>query len=162
MRNRAKVTLPLPSFRVVLSCFGVAYENVLVICLHCLFSLANPDGGVAFHIYYSPPLCSLRSDVDGVIWRLSQNLHQHGTITVNLVNVYKVQSCAAGLCSRRLPFFRLRFFFYFPARVLCVRPECVYLKSTVCVCVCVWRRGAQGCHRGVLPCKAGASLINVC
>lgn len=43
----------------------------LVICLHCLFSLANPNGGVAFHIYYSPLLLvlfSVFSDVAGVIW----------------------------------------------------------------------------------------------
>ena len=94
-----------------LSRFGVAYENRLVICLHWLFSLANPNGGVAFHIYYSAPLCSFCSDVDGVIGCLSKNLYQHGTITVNLVNVYKVQSCAAGLCSLCLVFFRLCFLF---------------------------------------------------
>lgn len=134
--------------RLVLSCFGVAYENVLVICLHCLFSLANPDGGVAFHIYYSPPLCSLRSDVDGVIWRLSQNLYQHGTITVNLVNVYKVQSCAAGLCSRRLPFFRLRFFYLFflfsCTCFMCVPWVCVFKEHGLCACVCVWKCVCMG------------------
>lgn len=102
-----------------LSCFGVAYENRLVICLHWLFSLANPRGGVTFHIHYSPPLCSFCSDVDGVMRCLSRNLYQHGTIAVNLANVYKVQSCAAGLCSLCLVFFRLCF--YFPAHVLCVR-----------------------------------------
>ena len=103
-----------------LSCFGVAYENRLVICLHWLFSLANPKGGVTFHIYYSPfsVLFFFCSDVDGVMRCLSKNLYQHGTITVNLANVYKVQSCAAGLCSPCLVFFRLCF--YFPAHVLCV------------------------------------------
>ncbi len=116
-----------------LSCFGVAYENRLVICLHWLFSLANPNGGVVFHIYYSLPLYSFCSDVDGVIWCLSQNLYQHGTITVNLVNVYKVQSRAAGLCSLCLVFFRLCFLFSCTC-FMCVRHECVYLKSTVCVC----------------------------
>lgn len=48
----------------------------------------------AFHIYYSlllPPLFFLLCD--------TLNLYQPGTITVNLANVYKVQSCAAGLCS---------------------------------------------------------------
>lgn len=154
-----------------LSCFGVAYENRPVICLHWLFSLVNPYGGVAFHIYYSPLLCSFCSDVDGVIWCLSQNLYQHGTITVNLVNVYKVQSCAAGLCSPCLVFYRLCFLFFcthFYA-CLCMCFECVYLKSIACVflflCVCVCLRVAErssGCSRGVLPCKAGASLINVC
>lgn len=128
-----------------LSCFGVAYENRLVICLHWLFSLANPNGGVAFHIYYSPLLCSFCSDVDGVIWCLSQNLYQHGTITVNLVNVYKVQSRAAGLCSLCLVFFRLFFLF----SCMCFMCASVYALS-VCVfkehgvCVCVWQRGAQG------------------
>lgn len=91
--------------------FLAAYENRLVICLHWLFSLANPNGGVASHIYYSPLLCSLCSDVDGVIRCLSQNLYQHGTITVNLATVYKVQSRAAGLCSLCLVFFRLCFLF---------------------------------------------------
>lgn len=42
-----------------LSCFGVASENRLVICLHWLFSLANLNEGVAFQIYYSTLLCSL-------------------------------------------------------------------------------------------------------
>lgn len=118
-----------------LSCFGVAYENRPVICLHWLFSLENPYGGVAFHIYYSPLLCSFCSDVDGVIWCLSQNLYQHGTITVNLVNVYKVQSCAAGLCSPCLVFYRLCFLFFCTHFYvcLCMCFERVYLKSIACV-----------------------------
>lgn len=123
--------------------FGVAYENRLVICLHCLFSLANPDGGITFHIYYSAPLCSSCSDVDGVILCLSQNLCQHGTITVNLANVYKVQSRAAGLCSQCLVFLRLCFLFHPPTPPphvfyvrVCVRRERVYLKSTLRACLC--------------------------
>lgn len=113
MRNQAAVMLLLPCSTVYsLSCFGIAYENRLVICLHQLFSLANPNGGVAFHIYYSPLLYSFCSDVDGVIRCLSKNLHQHGTITVNLVNVYNVQSRAAGLCSLFLVFLRLFFFIF--------------------------------------------------
>lgn len=75
------------------------------------------------HIYYSPPLCFLFSDVDDLIRYLSQNLYQHGTITVNLVNVYKVQSRAAGLCSLCLLFFRL-----------CVLFFCMCF---MCACVCV-------------------------
>lgn len=136
-----------------------------MICLHWLFSLANPNGGVAIHIYYSPLLCSFCSDVDVVIRYLSQNLYQHGTITVNLVNVYKVQSRAAGLCSLCLVFFRLCFLFSF-ACFMCASVcafQGVYLKSMACVCMCVCvAERSSGCHRGVLPCKAGASLINVC
>lgn len=97
MRNQAEVMLLLPCSTVnSLSCFGIAYENRLVICLHQLFSLANPNGGVAFHIYYSPRLHSFCSDVDGVIRCLSQNLYQHATITVNLANVYNVQVVLQG------------------------------------------------------------------
>lgn len=33
----------------------------------------------------------------------------------------------------------------------------MYVKNVACVA-----EGSSGCHRGVLPCKAGASLINVC
>lgn len=76
---------------------------------------------------------------------LSQNLYQHGTITVNLVNVYKVQSRAAGLCSLCLVFLRLCFLFSFMCFMcVCIRvPEvCVFKEHGVCVCVC-WR-GAQG------------------
>ena len=111
-----------------------------MICLHCLFSLANPNGGVAFaHLLFSSSLFFSVSDVAGVIWRLSQNLYQHGTITVNLVNVYKVQSRAAGLCSPRLVFFRLCFLFSRACFMCASSSVCVYLKS-VCVCVCVCGR----------------------
>lgn len=102
-----------------------------MICLHWLFSLANPNGGVVFHIYYSPLLCSFCSDVDGVIWCLSKNLYQHGTITVNLVNVYKVQSCAAGLCSQCLLFLWLCFLFFC---TFCYVYNCVFEKEGLCVC----------------------------
>lgn len=101
-----------------------------MICLHRLFSLANPNGGVAFHIYYSPLLCSFCSDVDGVIWCLSKNLYQHGTITVNLVKVYKVQSYAAGLCSLSGVLQIMLFYFYVW--------NYVFVKEGVCVC----QRGA--------------------
>lgn len=48
---------------------------------------------------------------------------------------------------------------YFSACVLCVCLclESKYLKNMVCVA-----ERSSGCHRGVLLCKAGASLINVC
>lgn len=141
MKNQAKVRMLLPCLY-SLSCFRIAYENRLVICLHWLFSLANPDRGVAFHIYYSPFLCSFFSDVDDVIRYLSQNLYQHGTITVNLANVYKCKVVLQGFvlcvwCSSD-------YAFYFPARVLCVRLcvplECVLKEHRDCVCVCVCGR----------------------
>lgn len=39
-----------------LSGLGVACENRLVVCLHWLFSLANPSGGVAFGVTHSVQL----------------------------------------------------------------------------------------------------------
>lgn len=36
-----------------LSGLGVAFENRLVVCLHWLFSLTNPSGGVVFYITHS-------------------------------------------------------------------------------------------------------------
>lgn len=76
---------------------------------------------------------------DGVIQRLSQNLYQHATITVNLVNVYKVQSRAAGLCSLCLVFLRLCFLFspHVFYVCICVLSSVCFFNSMVCVSVCV-------------------------
>lgn len=83
------------------------------------------------HLLSSSPLFFFCSDVDGVIPCLSRSLYQHGTITVNLVNVYKVQSCAAGLCSLCLVFLRLSFFvFSYTFLCMCLkRNECVFVCS---------------------------------
>lgn len=81
----------------------------------------------------SIPHCSFRSDVGSVIWCLCQNLYQQRTIIVNLVNVYKVQHLAAGLCSPRLAFLRLCLFFIFRLvfyAFVCLERLC--LKSVAC------------------------------
>lgn len=105
------------------------------------------------YVLFSPSLFSFCLDIDGEIRCLCQNLYQQPTIIVNLVNVYKGKSLAAGLCSLR------DYAFYFSARALCacVSVERVCLKNMLRVA----KRSSE-CHRGVLVCKAGASLINVC
>lgn len=110
------------------------------------------------HLLFSSSLFCFCSDVDGVIWCLSHNLYQQRTIIVNLVTVYKVQRLAAGLCSLCLVFLRLCFLFFCMC-FMCLRVswECVFEEHGVCVA-----ERSSGCHRGVLLCKAGASLINVC
>ena len=115
-----------------------------MICLHWLFSLANPDGGcIVSHLLFSSSpcvcFCSFFSDVDDLIRYLSRNLYQHGTITVNFANVYKVQSRAAGLCSPCLVLFRLCFLFFCTCFMcacvsVCVPFECVFKEPAVRVC----------------------------
>lgn len=116
-----------------LSRFGVACENRIVICLHCLFSLANPKRS-ASHLLFSSSLLSFRSDVDCVISCLSRNLYQQRTITVNLANVYKVRRLAAGLCSPCLVFSRLCFLFFrmcFMCLCTCVSWKCAFEERGV-------------------------------
>lgn len=110
-----------------LSSLGAACESGLVVCLHWLFSLAKSQWRCSI------PRCSFRSDVGSVIWCLCQNLYQQRTIIVNLVNVYKVQHLAAGLCSPRLAFLRLCLFFIFLLvfyAFVCLERLC--LKSVAC------------------------------
>lgn len=64
--------------------------------LAVFFSKSQWRRTVSDLLFYSS-VFSFCSDVDGVI--CCQNLYQQQTIIVNLANVYKVQSIAAGLCS---------------------------------------------------------------
>lgn len=105
----------------------------------------------------SIPRCSFRSDVGSVIWCLCQNLYQQRTIIVNLVNVYKVQHLAAGLCSPRLAFLRLCLFFIFLL---------VFFMRLCVLRGCVWRalrvaERSSGCHRGA-PLRRGGGVFNKC
>lgn len=105
----------------------------------------------------SIPRYSFGSDVGSVIRCRLQNLYQQQTIIVNL------GECLQGAASRCGALF-------FTSRLLQIVPFLYFSSFFMCLCVfrgCVWRalrvaERSSGCHRGVLLCEAGASLINVC